>query len=129
IETDLLHQGYERDAKREPSFLVASYMGARRQYDTRLIGYGFPGGWRRWGWGVGGVDVWNIPYSKSTLVLDVIDARPTSSCGAVTIRKPSTSTSPERRSRRALRSWSNASSKRLIRRSPSERFEPRRNKQ
>jgi len=75
IETDLQHQGYQRDAKREPSFLVASYMGARRQYDTRLIGYGFPGGWRRWGWGVGGVDVWNIPSTKSTLVLDIIDAQ------------------------------------------------------
>jgi len=31
IETDLQHQGYERDAKRAPGFLVASYMGARRQ--------------------------------------------------------------------------------------------------
>ena len=40
-----------------------------------MIGYGFPGGWRRWGWGVGGVDVWNIPSTKSTLVLDIIDAQ------------------------------------------------------
>ena len=75
FETDLQKKGYERDSRHEPRFLVAYYMGARQQLDTRVIGYGFPGGWRRWGWGTGGAEVWQVPYTKSTLVLDIIDAQ------------------------------------------------------
>jgi hypothetical protein len=84
IEQQLAETGFERLTNREPSFLVAYYMGTKEKYDTRYINYGFPigWGWHRWwrwggwwGWGPwgGDFDVWNIPYTESTLVLDIID--------------------------------------------------------
>jgi len=39
------------------------------------MGYGFPGGWRRWGWGGGTTDIWTVPYTESTLVMDIVDAQ------------------------------------------------------
>jgi hypothetical protein len=76
LETDLSEKGLERKTSAEPDFLVAYYMGTDRGFDTRIIGYGFPRGFRRWGWGPGwnDVNVWRFPYTESTLVLDVIDA-------------------------------------------------------
>ena len=52
-------------------------MGAKERARRRYLGYGFPG-WGaiagRWGgWGPD-FDVWNIPYTQSTLVVDIIDA-------------------------------------------------------
>jgi len=75
VETDMKEQGLERATSKEPDFLVAYYMGTSREYDSRVIGYGFPGGFWRWGWGRGWRDfqVWNVPYTESTLVLDIID--------------------------------------------------------
>jgi hypothetical protein len=77
LTTDLTTDGFQLTAGTEPDFLVAYYMGARERADVRYLGYGFPRyGWHRWGWtGWGpGFDVWRIPYTQSTLVVDVIDA-------------------------------------------------------
>jgi hypothetical protein len=68
----------------EPTFLVNYFMGLERKYDVRYIDYGFPGRYEsmnrygRWyGYGppYGRVDVWTVPYTESTLILDVIDSR------------------------------------------------------
>ena len=68
----------------EPSFLVNYFMGLKKKYDIRYLNYGFPGYFKsmnrygRWyGWGprYGRVDVWRIPYTESTLIVDVIDSR------------------------------------------------------
>lgn len=68
----------------EPTFLVNYFMGLKEKYDVRYVDYGFPGRfesmnrWGRWyGWGpgYGHVDIWRIPYTESTLILDVIDSR------------------------------------------------------
>ncbi len=76
---DLQKQGFERSEHSTPDFLVAYYMGTKERVDTRYLGYGFPGrwGWRHRGWfgWPSGIDVWEIPYTESTLVVDVIDAR------------------------------------------------------
>jgi hypothetical protein len=69
-----------------PSFLVNYFMGIEKKYDVRYIDYGFPGGYgpgrgyggSRWyGWepGMGQNDLWSIPYTESTLIVDVIDSR------------------------------------------------------
>jgi hypothetical protein len=73
----------------EPTFLVNYFMGLEKKYDTRYLDYGFPGwygrtyGYGRWfGWDApygggpyGHVDVWSVPYTESTLIVDVIDSR------------------------------------------------------
>ena len=68
----------------EPSFLVNYFMGLEKKYDTRYLNYGYPGhfermnGRDRWyGWNppYSHVDVWRFPYTESTMVVDVIDAR------------------------------------------------------
>jgi hypothetical protein len=77
----LASDGFQKATQGQPDFLVAYYMGTKERYDTRFINYGFPGGWGGWGrwgrwggWGgVGDVDVWNIPYTESTVTLDLID--------------------------------------------------------
>jgi hypothetical protein len=76
--TDFTKDGFEPNQTGQPDFFVAYYMGTREKEDTRFVGYGFPGGWgwRRWHWGwPADVDVWSIPYTESTLVVDIIDAR------------------------------------------------------
>ena len=76
LELHLKADGFQRVTNGEPGFTVAYYMGTKQKYDLRYMNYGYPGGWGRWhGWGLGWgtVDVWQIPYSESTMVLDVID--------------------------------------------------------
>jgi hypothetical protein len=75
---DLSADGFQRTTAGDPDFLVAYSMGARERADVRYLGYGFPRwGWHRWGWAGWGpdFDVWRIPYTQSTLVVDIIDAR------------------------------------------------------
>lgn len=76
--------GYRKVEDGDPTFLVNYFMGIKEKYDIRYIDYGFPGStgrWGRWGrwygWepGFNRVDVWRIPYTESTLVVDVIDPR------------------------------------------------------
>lgn len=81
------HFGEVRFAKvedGEPTFLVNYFMGLKKRYDVRYLNYGFPGYWgsmnrygRWYGWDppYGHVDVWRIPYTESTLIVDVIDTR------------------------------------------------------
>jgi uncharacterized protein DUF4136 len=74
---DLAADGFQATQAGHPDFLVAYSMGAKERADVRYLGYGFPGwGRHRWGWGGWGpgFDVWNIPYTQSTLVVDIIDA-------------------------------------------------------
>jgi uncharacterized protein DUF4136 len=74
---DLSADGFHLTSAGSPDFLVAYYMGARQRADVRYLGYGFPHwGWHHWAWGGWGpaFDVWDIPYTQSTLVVDVIDA-------------------------------------------------------
>jgi hypothetical protein len=77
--TQLTLQGFDHVKNRYPDFLVAYYMGTKEKEDVRYLGYGYPGGgrrWRRWGWAgwPREHDVWSIPYTESTLVVDIIDA-------------------------------------------------------
>ena len=77
LTTDLNAKGFELTPTGNPDFLVAYSMGAKQRADVRYVGYGFPRwGWHRWGWSGWGpdFDVWNIPYTQSTLVVDIIDA-------------------------------------------------------
>ena len=61
-----------------PDFFVAYYVGLKDRYDVRYIDYGFPywhHGFRGfWGW-PNGYDAWAVPYTESTLIIDIIDAR------------------------------------------------------
>lgn len=86
LEIHFAQLGYQKVNDGTPSFLVTYFMGIKEKYDIRYIDYGFPapggGPWGRWGswygwegWQRGPVDVWQIPYNESTLVVDVIDAR------------------------------------------------------
>ena len=85
LEIHFAQLGYQKVDNGTPTFLVTYFMGIKEKYDIRYIDYGFPdplGPWGRWGrwygwetWGRGPVDVWQIPYHESTLVVDVIDAR------------------------------------------------------
>ena len=68
----------------EPTFLVNYFMGLKKKYDVRYINYGYPGRWESmnrwgrwqgWGPGYGRVDVWKIPYTESTVIVDVINSR------------------------------------------------------
>lgn len=75
---DLAADGFQATQAGHPDFLVAYSMGAKQRADVRYVGYGFPGwGRHRWAWGGWGpeFDVWRIPYTRSTLVVDIIDAR------------------------------------------------------
>jgi hypothetical protein len=75
--TDLTAKGFQRTETGSPDFLVAYWMGARQKADVRYLGYGFPHwGRHRWGWVGWGpeFDVWRMPYTQSTLVVDIIDA-------------------------------------------------------
>src|SRR5262249_30332715 len=67
-----------------PDLLISYHLGTRRGYETEYLNAGFPGyygriGYRRpwagWGAGWGTTSVVKIPYMKSTLVMDVYDAR------------------------------------------------------
>lgn len=86
LATHLPAIGFAKIDDGAPTFMVSYFMGIKEKYDIRYIDYGFPGwygrgrgyGWGRWfGWepGFGHVDIWRIPYTESTLIIDVIDSR------------------------------------------------------
>jgi hypothetical protein len=78
---DLQSNGFERVANGERAdFLVAFYVGLKEKYDVRFMDYGYPGSWGRrrfhWAWGwPSDLDVWRIPYTDSTLIVDIIDGQ------------------------------------------------------
>jgi len=80
ITKDLQSNGFERVTNgARPEFLVAFYVGLQQKYDVQYMDYGYPGFWgtRRfgwnWGWPTG--DVWQVPYTDSTLIVDIIDGQ------------------------------------------------------
>jgi hypothetical protein len=76
IRKDLVERGYSEATNGHADFYVAFYVGLQDRYDVNTIGYGLPVFHRRgwWGW-PGGYDVWAMPYTQSTLIVDVIDAK------------------------------------------------------
>jgi hypothetical protein len=76
VRKDLADHGFIEAAHGRPDFYVAFYVGLRERYDVNAIDYGMPvlhsRGW--WGW-PRAYDVWAVPYTQSTLIVDVIDAR------------------------------------------------------
>jgi hypothetical protein len=78
IAANLVAHGMVEDGVKEPDFMVAFYVGLRDRYDVRSLGYGVPfsgRGFRRWGRWPLDYDTWAMPYTESTLIIDVIDAR------------------------------------------------------
>ena len=78
ISTDLKAHGLTEAQNGRPDFYVAYYVGLKERYDISGVGYGLPvfhRGLRRgwWGW-PDGYDVWAVPYTESTLIVDVVDA-------------------------------------------------------
>jgi len=76
IRKDLTDHGFVEATSERPDFYVAYYVGLRQRYDVDAIGYGLPVFYHRgwWGW-PHGYDVWAVPYTQSTLIVDVIDAK------------------------------------------------------
>ena len=78
IAVQLVTNGFERTAA-DPDFLVAFYIGLRERYAARDMEYGFPGTrlrrpfWWARGWATP-TDIWAVPYTGATLIIDVIDA-------------------------------------------------------
>jgi len=79
IRRDLTEHGMIEATDGPPDFFVAFYVGLQDRYDMSSIDYGMPffhrgyrSGW--WGW-PRGYDVWAVPYTQSTVIVDVIDAR------------------------------------------------------
>jgi hypothetical protein len=81
LASSLQQHGFEHaNGGTKPDVLVAYYVGLKERYNVQFMDYGYPGfgGPRRfrWGWGwPAGFDVWNIPYTDSTLIVDIIDGQ------------------------------------------------------
>ena len=79
IVSNLTSHGFTADGTGEPDCLVAFYVGLSARDDVRDVGYGVPFSGPRfrggWGW-PRGYDAWaELPYTESTLIIDIIDAR------------------------------------------------------
>jgi len=80
IQRELQDHGYQYKPTDHADFMVADYVGLKEGYDVRVMDYGFPGFWGRgrfgwhWGW-PDNFDVWKIPYTDSTLIIDLIDGQ------------------------------------------------------
>jgi len=81
LQQQLGEHGFQKTDRASADFLIAYRLGTKQRMDTYYESLGYPGwrrvGWRRWGWGPGWSDtrVVRIPYSESTLVMDVVDAK------------------------------------------------------
>ena len=75
LRKDLAGHGYVEATTGQPDFYIAFYVGLQDRYDVTMMDYRVPAFHRRgwWGW-PGGYDVW-VPYTESTLTIDVIDAK------------------------------------------------------
>ena len=78
IRSNLAEHGIVEATSGNPDFFVAFYVGLSDRYDMHYLDYGMPvfhrgfrGGW--WGWPAG-YDAWAVPYTQSTVIVDVIDA-------------------------------------------------------
>ena len=78
IRHDLTEHGMVEAPTARPDFYVAYYVGLSDRYDMGFVDYGMPfhRGFSRswWGW-PRGYDAWAMPYTESTVIVDVIDAR------------------------------------------------------
>jgi len=76
IRADLISHGMVEAVDTTPDFYVAFYVGLKDRYDVTSVGYGWPvfhrHGWYGW---PAGYDAWAVPYTESTLIVDVIDGR------------------------------------------------------
>jgi hypothetical protein len=78
IRRDLVDHGLTEATTGQPDFYVAFYVGMKDRYDMDYIDYGMPvfrRGLHAWGGWPRGYDVWAVPSTESTLIVDVIDAR------------------------------------------------------
>lgn len=86
LEETLTEKGFTKAHRGDADFLVSYRLGSKEKYETRYIDntpyfrYGFHRRHRRWGYGRGlgwdrDITVWRIPYTESTLVVDIIDAK------------------------------------------------------
>jgi hypothetical protein len=78
IRSDLAEHGLVEATNGNPDFYVAFYVGLKDRYDIDSVGYGVPrfyrGYYTGW-WGYrGGYDIWAVPYTETTVIVDVIDA-------------------------------------------------------
>jgi uncharacterized protein DUF4136 len=78
IRNDFMSRGLTEATNGHADFYVAFYVGLKERYDINSVGYGLPvfhRGFRSawWGW-PRGYDAWAVPYTESTLIVDVIDA-------------------------------------------------------
>lgn len=78
VRKDLTARGLVEDKSGHPDFYVAYYVGLKDRYDMNFVDYGVPvfrhglrTGW--WGW-PRSYDVWAVPHTASTVIVDVIDA-------------------------------------------------------
>jgi len=70
IASNLTSHGFTADGTGEPDCLVAFYVGLSERYDVRYVSYGVALSGPR------GDDAWaEVPYTESTLIIDIIDAR------------------------------------------------------
>ena len=77
IRNDLTNNSFVEVTNGHPDFYVAFYVGLKDRYDVSALGYGMPvfhRGFAWWGW-PRGYDAWAVPYTESTVIVDVIDAR------------------------------------------------------
>lgn len=84
LEQQLAATGFTQVNEGVSDFLISYHLGTKQRFETEYLNNGFPaywGHWGRWGrWGRwypgwGDTTVRKIPYTESTLVMDVIDAR------------------------------------------------------
>jgi uncharacterized protein DUF4136 len=77
LRNDLMNNSFVEVTNGHPDFYVAFYVGLKDRYDVNGLGYGMPvfhRGFAWWGW-PRGYDAWAVPYTESTVIVDVIDAR------------------------------------------------------
>ena len=76
MQEQLSADGFQQKDHGSADFLIAYHLGTKQRVDTYFDTLGFPG-WHRRGWwgGWGYTRVLNVPYTQSTLVMDVTDAK------------------------------------------------------
>jgi hypothetical protein len=76
LQQQLSANGFQKQDHGSADILIAYHLGTKQRVETYFDTFGFPG-WHRRGWwgGWGTTSVVNIPYTESTLVMDVTDAK------------------------------------------------------
>lgn len=76
LRQQFMSRGFQKTDRAGADFLITYRLGTKQRVDRYYENLGFPG-WHRRGWGPGWREtrLVRIPYSESTLVMDVTDAR------------------------------------------------------